>query len=268
MNEVDLGDVFRTTFDVLKRRAGAALMCVAIIAVPSVLITLATSLYMMSVLDGMGAAPASANELDALLGVAKMLGPTALFSVAVFFVSYALAQGAMTIVAVDYVAGRETDRDAALRHTLNTTFPLLVSSLIASIGMCVGFVFCFLPGVFAALLFALILPAIVIEDLGPLAALERSMTLAQGNLGKLFVCLLAYVVLWIGLELVLVAPLELALGLTGDEITPARLVTETLSSLIDAAVAVFYATLLGVYYAKLVGIRDERSAAGVADVFA
>ncbi len=58
----------------------------------------------------------------------------------------------------------------------------VLTTLLVSLGLCI----LILPGIFFLLWYALTLPCIVAEDLGPVRAMQRSRALARGRMRKLF----------------------------------------------------------------------------------
>ena len=68
---------------------------------------------------------------------------------------------------------------------------VLVCSVLANLLAGVGFLFLVVPGVYVLLVYAVALPAVVVEDLRPVAALERSARLTKGYRELLFIVMAA-----------------------------------------------------------------------------
>ena len=96
-----------------------------------------------------------------------------------------LAQAAMTVAAVDVVAGRPVDLRRSWRFILR---PRAIGTLLLT-GLAIGVaaVCCFFPALYVAPMLCLVLPAMVDEGRFGFAALARSAELTRYNPGRAFV---------------------------------------------------------------------------------
>ncbi|MCA6332535.1 MAG: glycerophosphoryl diester phosphodiesterase membrane domain-containing protein [Phenylobacterium sp.] len=102
-----------------------------------------------------------------------------------------------------------------------------------------GFVALILPGIVILLILCVALPACILEDLSPIAALKRSRELTRGNRWRLLGLVLLNGLILIGVGVVVSLPLGLASTLPG----PAGGVFSIISSAVEGFVGVFIAVL-------------------------
>lgn len=102
-----------------------------------------------------------------------------------------------------------------------------------------GFVALILPGIVILLMLCVALPACILEDLSPIAALKRSRELTRGNRWRLLGLVLLNGLILIGVGVVVSLPLGLASTLPG----PAGGVFSIISSAVEGFVGVFIAVL-------------------------
>ena len=102
-----------------------------------------------------------------------------------------------------------------------------------------GFVALILPGIVILLILCVALPACILEDLSPIAALKRSRELTRSNRWRLLGLVLLNGLILIGVGVVVSLPLGLASTLPG----PAGGVFSIISSAVEGFVGVFIAVL-------------------------
>lgn len=137
--------------------------------------------------------------LTAFLGV---LG--ALVAVVVSLVGEFLLQAAL-VKAVDDV--RDGTADMSLSETLEAAKPHLGrvagASVLAAIGISIGFVLVIVPGLFLLTIWCLIVPVIVLESAPIGTAFSRSRQLVHGNGWNVFGVIVVMVLLLLGVNIVL-----------------------------------------------------------------
>jgi len=106
-----------------------------------------------------------------------------------------LALGALVVLATGVLTGRRTTISSAVRFSLGCGVSLVVMWTLRWISVQLGTIFCYVPGIFLAALFFSALPALVLERLGPLQALVRSVDLNWNRIWEamLLVLLLALI---------------------------------------------------------------------------
>jgi hypothetical protein len=91
----------------------------------------------------------------------------------------AVLTGMLVIVASEAVLGRTVRAGEVWRRIRRRIFPLLVAAVIAGLVPWLGLVLCVVPGVLLWAAWSLTTPALVLERLGPFAALGRSWKLVM-----------------------------------------------------------------------------------------
>jgi hypothetical protein len=120
------------------------------------------------------------------------------------FVGYFWLQ-ALHVLEVEH--GERTFRRAARRVPT-----LMVASIVASLGIVLGIFLFVIPGLLLAAWWSLIVPAVVIEGLGPRAALRRSRELVRGNTLKVIATMLISIAVIVPVAAVLSAVIAFAFG--------------------------------------------------------
>src|SRR5262249_37176371 len=110
-----------------------------------------------------------------------------------------IAGGVISVLARGVYLDEPVDVAAAFRTTLTRLLSLIVASVIGFLLIGIGFFFLVIPGIYLIAQFFAVRQAVVLEDAGPLRALNRSGVLSQGQklhiLGTLIlVAILSFVV--------------------------------------------------------------------------
>lgn len=141
-------------------------------------------------------------------GVAASAGGFGLNSVLLWVVSVAAAallSGSLVYAVVDLQRMGTSSAGECLARGLKSLPNVFVVSLLHSIMTWVGFILLIVPGIILMMMFAVCVPAAVVEGLGPIAALKRSHELTKGYKGLIFftsflwgllVMVLGWVVIW------------------------------------------------------------------------
>ncbi|MEM9864989.1 MAG: hypothetical protein AAF938_25525, partial [Myxococcota bacterium] len=130
------------------------------------------------------------------------------------------------------------------------------------------------PLVYVIILFFLSIPAAVVERLGPIAAMQRSIELTRGQRGMIFLVLLLvflvfFLILFVG---------SCCIGAGAGAIDPATMqvqgpstfmviINQLLGFIFAVARIMVVAALAAVMYARIRGIKDGVDASAIADVF-
>jgi hypothetical protein len=132
--------------------------------------------------------------LEPLIPMYAVLGVTAILS----FLGSVLVQAASITALAQSYQGTEPDWKTSLRSGARRFVPLMVATILLSLGSGIGLLFCLIPGVFLFTMWTVTPPALVTEQLGPLSALGRSFRLVKGRfwavLGAVVLAYLLYVV--------------------------------------------------------------------------
>jgi hypothetical protein len=155
----------------------------------------------------------AAQQMEAALGSAKksagalagmgifLLG--CLVAVPLTILAAYLAQAALTVVVADRARAGTMGWQQAWRVVLQNLGSLVVTSLMAVIGVAVGLVLCILPGLLFSIFAALTVPIVLLEQKSGTVAIRRSVELVKADWVRVVVVLFVFGILqavasWVG----------------------------------------------------------------------
>lgn len=138
----------------------------------------------------MGAATAQMVAGGATSGMVGVV----LVSIVISMLIGALVQGALTRATVSASEGRRATFGESLAASLRVVFPLIGLSILFSIGVTLGFLLLIVPGIILLLMWAVAVPALVVEREGVRAAFSRSNELTKGARWKILGLFLVLIV--------------------------------------------------------------------------
>jgi cold shock CspA family protein len=183
-----------------------------------------------------------------------------------YFVGLYLLQGMVVKAAVNGFNGKKTAFGDAFNVGVRMFLPLLGLSIIATLGTMLGYVLLIVPGIILSVLWSVAAPAVVVENRGVLASLQRSRDLTRGYRWSVFGLIVIYVVLsWvIGLAL---GGLSLATGGTLTGGTPNLAVTLISGPLVNIVAGVLASAGVASLYYELRIAKEGVGADELASVF-
>lgn len=177
-----------------------------------------------------------------------------------------MAYAAIVCGTVEFQAnGTKMGLGAMIAGGFSRLIPVIVCAIMIAIITTIGYFLLIVPGLILAMALSVAIPAIVIENKGPIAALERSIDLTKGNRWQIFGAI------------ILLGLLSFLLGVGGQAVTAAlSLGTETTGVIVGAVIYLLQmaiSTALGgalsaVLYVHLRENKEGASVAEVAKVFA
>jgi hypothetical protein len=105
-------------------------------------------------------------------------------------VAFPIAGGAATYAISERYLGNDVTIGEALRVALSNFWTLSVAQITATIRVLFGFLLLVVPGILWLLSYALVVPAILVENQKATASLRRSRDLVKGHRGKVFCVML------------------------------------------------------------------------------
>lgn len=248
-NNLDIMDVISTSIKVFTENALVYLILSAVlIGVPY----LVYSLILISVVEG-GVSP-----LDPGFLVWSTLGSfvTMLFSL--------LLQATVIITTINQLNGRMIDFMTAINQALKHIVPLFILSILLGLGFTIGFMLLVVPGILLMLIWAVVVPAYVAEDIQMMSAFGRSAELTKGQ--RLRILGLVVVVMIIGLIL------SFALGLLSgvsalDPMSRFTLTSAIFSTVSQIVMSVLFTIGAAVLYLKLRYLKDGADVSSISSVF-
>jgi hypothetical protein len=111
---------------------------------------------------------------------------------------YMLMEGAIAVGVSDAYFGRTVDVWSAHGRAFARLPSLIAATFLRNLAIFVGLILLILPSLWVAARYLVTVPALLLEDLGPLKALGRSSELTKGEMGRIFKALLLMFVLYLG----------------------------------------------------------------------
>lgn len=184
---MSIGRVFERAFAAVKTNPGVILGLAFVVgAVPALVVTFLT--VQLGV--------ASVNFMQGMSFRAMLA--FFLVSVLISLVISAIVQAALTRATVSASEGRKATFGESLGTGLRVFLPLIVLAIVSGIAVAVGMVFLLVPGIILALMWAVAVPALVIERRGVFGSLARSHELTKGAKWKILgVVLIVIVAYWL-----------------------------------------------------------------------
>jgi hypothetical protein len=186
LRPLDIGDVLDETFRVYRRRFVPLITTMAIVAVPSSLLSLVVTLV-----TGF-----SGDELTRRLQQGGDPTPLIVGGIVMFLVGLVIgivqlaAVGACVLISSGGVLGQQVGVGEAYRQAFSRFWSLFVVGLLSGLAIsllvitCIGIPF----AVYIGLGWGLAFPAIMLEGRGPMGALGRSWELVRGHRWRQLVC--------------------------------------------------------------------------------
>lgn len=140
------------------------------------------------------ALPAPGSTPPAIPSVFSALNATSItLGIAGFiflFVAGLLVQGATVFAVADLYLGRSTTIRESLRRARGKVLVLFLVGLLTGLAFLGGFLLLIFPGFYVLCRLIAAVPVAIVEDQGPVAAVQRSFTLSRGMAGRAFLILL------------------------------------------------------------------------------
>jgi hypothetical protein len=172
LRPLGVGELLDGTFSTIRRNPRATVGLAALLVTLQQLISLAVQLGTDGLPTQIGIGDETQSIQDLIGGFGGITGAV------VSAVIGAVITGMLVVVVSEDVLGRRVSAADVWRRIRPRLWPLLLAAAIAGIMPYVGLLFLVIPGLILWALWALTTPALVLEGLGPFAALRRSAQLA------------------------------------------------------------------------------------------
>ncbi|MBI1180107.1 MAG: hypothetical protein GC201_06075 [Alphaproteobacteria bacterium] len=157
------------------------------------------------------------------------------------------------------LSGRPASVGDSIGRGLATALPILGLFIVAGIAIGIGYILFIIPGVILSLMWAVAVPAAVVERPGVFAALGRSADLTRGHRWQILGLALVYAVI--------VIAFTIAVGLATLIVSFVPLLPVLVTAVANALVAAFGAVTFTVLYSELRRIKDGVGVDAIAQVF-
>jgi hypothetical protein len=232
-----LGDVFSRAVPVWSKLIGPFAIIYVVRLVPTVMQTLATQQHRIG----------GTNQIFGTLGIAFVL--SSLIGL--------IAHSASVDATMRVLDGGSPRLMEAIDIGMRRFFPLLGAWIIASIIIGFGFVLLVAPGIIVAVMLFLVTPVCVVERLGPIASLERSIQLTKGARWKILGIFLVFMIL-AGVSVLAAFIFKTVLGPVAGAVA---------STIVSAAIGLFSSIVTTITYAQLASHQGGFGGQRIAAVF-
>jgi hypothetical protein len=176
---------------------------------------------------------------------------------------------------VESLVGRKASIGDALGAAMRRFLPLWGTSLLFGLIVTIGSMFCLVPGVIAWVWLAVTLPVCMVERVGPIASLQRSLELTEGHRVPIFLTFLVLMVGFMGIAMCVMMPAMIGTAVASgnpaemqDPLSLPQIVVRLLSSVTQIFSTMLLSSMTAVIYARLRGLRDGVNAEALAKIFA
>ena len=251
---LNIGAVISETFSVIGRKfVDLAILGVVFVGVPTLLVTFFSSqMIEQSLEDG-------AFEMNFSLGyfLANLL-----YSLFPF-----MLQAAVVHTTVSSLNGQSSGTGEAISTALRSFLPLFIVAILMSIGLTIGFILLIFPGLILLTVWAVVVPALVIDKAGIFGSFGRSADLTRGSRWQIFgLILIGYVILFV--VGAILGFLSIGFGAAGAFSPTGINVPAMLTGVvIDTAMAIIGAVGVSVLYVQLRELKEGTRVDRIGDVF-
>jgi hypothetical protein len=171
-----------------------------------------TSLIYLAIFIAVGAFIALFFFAGASGDMGWLIGIGIFLAVILFLSLNTIGEAVLLFGAFQRLRGQPLRVGDALQRAFARFFPLVGLGILWSLAIMIGMMLLFVPGVILLCMWAVVVPACIVEGLGPTASLSRSANLTKGYRWKIFgLLVLLTVINAVGSKIV-----EVILGLVGD----------------------------------------------------
>jgi hypothetical protein len=201
-------------------------------------------------------------------------GPLFWLTTVLSFACATLVYASLSWAAAERMQGRNASPGEMLAAGLRALPALIAIGVLAYVGIVIGTLCLFVPGVFLALAWSMVAPVVAVERRGVFGGFGRSFELTRDNRWVIFLILLVYGIGCLLAAVLVLVLLRFAFGATGNpfmpQVTsgPALWVSTGVNLLLGSVLRVVGATGLGVMYSELRGASGGFDARRLTDVFA
>jgi hypothetical protein len=238
--EFRIGEVLIRTWNILSRHFLTFVVLVGI----AELIPLLVTLYRRSVVPAGRPLDMSAVETTFLILLLQII-------------LNSFAQAIVVFAAFQDLRGRPVSAAESFRQGLSRGVPVIVTSILTGLLVGIGWLFCLVPGLIAMAAMAVVLPACVVERLGPIQSMSRSSDLTSGHWWPIIGVGVAWVIV------VLVITFSIRAAMPGVATLPQQLAT-WVWQVISGTFSAVYAAIL---YHDLRAVREGIGIDEIASVF-
>jgi hypothetical protein len=274
--QLDVADVLRTTFKTMRAAVAPIMGCAITVVVPTAVLNFLVAVASHFLTREMLTA---GPDQQAMAGM--MMLPLVILVLPVFLALQAVGQGGIVYAVAEQLSGRTPALGQALRVGLSRAVWVFLTSMLVTLVCGVGMIACFVPGFIAAIFLCVAAPVCIVERAGPIASMQRSVQLTEGNRLGIFLVFLAAMVGWFIIAMCVIMPVQVvivggaaaaggpgAIQAMQDPLSIGNILMQIVQVPVTLFAVMAGSTMVAVIYARLRGIRDGVDAQAIASVFA
>ncbi|MEH6758527.1 MAG: hypothetical protein V7676_13595 [Parasphingorhabdus sp.] len=178
--KLDIGRVLTNTFGVISRNPVVFLgLSLLIVGLPNAA---------MQYIQGSATTLAGAFASPALI-------ITGLISFFVFMFLSVVLQATLIVATLTDLGNDEINLGDCVKQAVRKFLPLIGLGIVFGLGIVLGFMFFFIPGVILYLMWIIAAPVMMAEDKGIMESLKRSAELTRGSKGMIFLLMIIFVII-------------------------------------------------------------------------
>lgn len=254
LRPMGIGEMLDAAIKVYRSRPRDMVLAAVLVTLPAVVLQVLVQLSAGS--------PNDLTRTDAETGLLTLDGSAfavwvggTVVSTVLLLVANNLALAGTTRLSLSAYLGDTTTWQESLRYAFRRFWPLTAVLLVSTLGILVGTVLCLLPGLWLQTVWAVAVPALLVEERGAMASLGRSQQLVKGRFWPVLGTILLGSLLASLLQGLLVAPV-VALQLLEASFLLTSLLSGLAQLVSNALVVPFVAALTAVIYVDL-RVRKE-----------
>lgn len=254
LRPLGIGEVLDAAIKVYRTRPRQMIIASAVVTLPAIVLQVLVQLSAGS--------PDELTRTDEATGLPTVDGGAfavylggVLVSTVVLVVANNLALAGTTRMSLSAYLGDDTTWRDSLRFALRRFWPLTALLALTTLGLLAGTLMCLAPAIWLQGIWAVAVPALLVEELGPVRALGRSRQLVRGRFWPVLGAIILGSLLASVLQGLLVAPV-LALQLTGASFLLTSLLNGVAQLVAVAVTTPFVAAVTAVVYVDL-RVRKE-----------
>lgn len=267
---LDVPSTFQDAFRAIGANFGAFLVIGLISTIPGSLMGFGIQVLFSEQLEAMRD---PSLDPDQILGIFGSMMGAYFVMIVVLMALGAIGQGAAIYATVEYLVGRPASIADALRIGISKFFWLFLCSLLVGLIVGVGAMFCLLPGLIAWIWLSAAMPAVAVEGLGPIAAIQRSLELTEGHRVTIALVHSVLFAALFGFSCCVAGPAGAIAGATAtpgempDPLAPGQILMQVINFFVSLGFFMVMTSVISVVYARLRGLREGVDANALAKVF-
>ncbi len=269
---LEVGDVLSTTFRTLGGAFVPIVGCAIAVVLPMAVINFVIQVLVYFGMDALRNASPDEMMAGGLIAI-----PIYFVTIILMIGAQAIGQGGIMYAVVEHLSGRSPSLGTALRVALSRAFWVFLTQILGGLAVGVGLMFCIVPGIVVGVFFCVASAACIVEKLGPIDSISRSIQLTEGQRLTIFLIFLVVIIGYFVSALCILAPVQMVIiggaaaaggpGALQDPLSFGQILMQIINIPVSLAATMLFSTLVAVIYARLRGLRDGVDAQALASVF-